>query len=799
MTGSGQRRVVRVLAVDADLPIRWLYGKALSDLPLDPATVDDAADDPCAPEVGPGAAHLQLKACSDGAEAVDCVRQAVQERAPFAVVFLALRQPQGPDGLDTAQRIRALDPHTNLVIVTGQADLDPEHLAAQVTPRDKLLYMEKPFNRRQVRHFALALATKWEAERRLRGEHARLESLVTQRTQALARANELLVEDIAVRTRAEAALLASEERYALVTRAANDGLWDWDLDRGRVFYSERWRALLGLRPSDALDTPELWLQRVHPEDVDALRQRIERYVGDGEGRFEHEHRLRHAKGHYLWVLCRGLGVRDAQGRVLRFAGSISDVSARRRAEDRLVHDALHDVLTDLPNRLLFIERLRGTIAKARRRPDHEYAVVFMDLDRFKTVNDSLGHPIGDQLLQAVAQRLASLLRDADVLSRQGDNELARFGGDEFTILLEDVGGPENMIRVARRLLDGLQRPFTLCGRDVFTNASMGIVLGAPHYEDPGQLLRDADIAMYRAKALGGATAVIFDVAMHAQAVARMELETELQRAVPRDEMRAWYQPIVDLPSGQLAGFEALLRWQHPSRGLLGAGTFIPLCEETGLIVELGDWVLRQACTDIKELQRSHGRPLYVSVNVSGRQLAQTRFADDVLGVLAGAALAPSSLKLEVTERAVMDDILSVRDTLEHINAAGVALHMDDFGTGYSALSYLHRYPFHTLKIDRSFLADSEHNPRGREVIRAIVELSHNLGLTVTAEGVETKGQAHWLGVLGCDHAQGYLFARPMPLAQALELPRRGEEEPLGPLARPHGRSRAAGLSALPGG
>ncbi|MBI2072681.1 MAG: diguanylate cyclase, partial [Gemmatimonadetes bacterium] len=382
-------------------------------------------------------------------------------------------------------------------------------------------------------------------------------------------------DDITQRKAAEAALRESEERYALAASGATDGIWDWDLRSGVAYFSSRWKGILGYGEDELGRVPDEWLKRIHADDLPRVKVELATH---GEARTPHlesEHRLLHKDGTYRWVLVRGLAVRDQRGEAYRMAGSLTDISDRKKAEEQLIHDALHDPLSNLPNRAFFMTLLDRAIKRTRRRSEYLFAVLFVDLDRFKLVNDSLGHGVGDQLLAAISLRLKSCVRPGDVV--------ARLGGDEFTILLEDIRGVNDATRVAERIQAELKEPFIFDGREVFTSASIGIALSTAGHERPEYFLRDADTAMYRAKTRGKARYEMFDEAMHARAVAQLQLETDLRRALERAEFRVRYQPIVVLSSGQITGFEALVRWQHSERGLIAPGEFIPIAEETGLI------------------------------------------------------------------------------------------------------------------------------------------------------------------------------------------------------------------------
>jgi diguanylate cyclase (GGDEF)-like protein len=435
------------------------------------------------------------------------------------------------------------------------------------------------------------------------------------------------------------------------------------------------------------------------------------------------------------------------GEVTGTIGVAFDVTERRLAEAQARYTALHDDLTHLPNRALFLDRLDHALHRARRRRD-PFALLLLDLDRFKTVNDSLGHPVGDRLLAAAARRLLECVRPGDTVSR--------LGGDEFTILLEEIAGPADPVRVAERVQSDLAAPFDLDGHEVVTAASIGIALGGPDYERAEEVLRDADIAMYRAKALGRGRYQVFDASMHAHAVAVLRTEMDLRRALERGEFRLYYQPIVSIAGGGIAGFEGLLRWDHPRRGLILPAEFLPLAEETGLMLPLGRWALDEGC---RQMAAWSSRGVHVSLNISGRQLLQSDLVSQV-GRTAHATGAPlERLDLEVTEDVLMKDGEAAGRVLADLKALALRVSIDDFGTGQSSLSLLHRLPIDTLKIDRSFVSDMPRRREAREIVRTVVGLGHNLGMGVVAEGVETAEQLKDLREMGCDYAQGFLFSQ----------------------------------------
>jgi diguanylate cyclase (GGDEF)-like protein len=454
------------------------------------------------------------------------------------------------------------------------------------------------------------------------------------------------------------------------------------------------------------------------------------------------------------MLSRGVAVHDASGRASRMAGSQTDITEGK----------VSDPLTGLPNRLLFIDRVGRLVKHTKRRKDQLFAVLFMDLDGFKMINDSMGHLIGDQLLLGVAQRLEKCLRSTDTVARLGEAfTVARLGGDEFTVLLDDIKDPSDAKRAAERMMKALAAPFILGGKEIFTSVSIGIALSNSSYEQPDDILRDADTAMYRAKSLGKARYEVFDADMRASVMARLQLETDLRRALERGEFRNFYQPIVALVSGEIAGFEALLRWQHPTRGLLGPSEFIPVAEETGLIRELGWWNLREACRQVSEWRAASGvhRDLTVSVNLSAKQFLQPNLVEDIRRLLSDLSLPAEALRLEITESTVMGDPAGAVAMLQQIKSLGIRLAIDDFGTGYSSLSYLHRFPLDTLKIDRSFISGMANDGEGMEIARTILPMANNLRLDVVAEGVETIQQVLLLKKLQCKYGQGYYFSRPL--------------------------------------
>lgn len=565
----------------------------------------------------------------------------------------------------------------------------------------------------------------------------------------------VVARDITQRKRAEDALRESEERYALAAQGANDGLWDWHLGTDSVHYSDRWKAMIGCLPREIGPRPEEWFGRVHPDDLPSFRNAFSAHQNGRSAHLENEHRLRHKDGSYRWMLCRGAAVWGGDGLPVRMAGSLTDITETKLAQERLIHDAMHDPLTQLPNRALFLDRLGSAMERSRRHKGRRFAVLFLDLDRFKVVNDSLGHMAGDEMLVEVSRRLSACIRAQDTI--------ARLGGDEFAILLEEVGRLGNATQVAARAQSALAAPILLRDHEVFTTASIGIAFYQPSYAQPEEILRDADIAMYRAKSLGRARHHIFDAESHPQAVALLQLETDLRRALERNEFRVFYQPVVSLIHKRVIGYEALVRWQHPSRGLLSPIEFLGIAEETGLIVPLGWWVLNEACREAARwnARRASGHGLYVSVNLSSKQFSQPDLLEHVQQALAECGLDPSRLILEMTESVIIENAEVAEALLGQLKHIGVGIALDDFGTGYSSLNYLLRYPIGVIKIDRSFVSGLEQGHRNTTLVRWIVALCRKLEIGVVAEGVETESQHFALKSMGCHYGQGFLYSVPI--------------------------------------
>jgi diguanylate cyclase (GGDEF)-like protein/PAS domain S-box-containing protein len=569
--------------------------------------------------------------------------------------------------------------------------------------------------------------------------------------------------DITERVRAETRLREAEERYrTLVERIPAIVYVDEAGEPSRTTYvSPQNETMLGYAPEEYLKDPDFWIEIMHPEDRESVLAENKRTDRTGEP-FRVEYRQFTRSGRVVWIRDEAHLVRDEKGEPLYWLGVQTDVTERRALEGELRRRASHDLLTGLPNRQVFMDRLSQVLEHTRRRRGRKVAVLFMDLDKFKVINDSLGHEVGDRLLVVVAQRLRRCLRPEDTL--------ARFGGDEFVVLLEEVESPDEAARVAERIIRELGRPFVLDGRELFASPSIGIALGDARQTAPDALLRDADTAMYRVKEKGSGYRM-FDPAMYEQAVRRLDLENDLRRAIEARELVLHYQPMTSLRTGGIVGVEALARWNHPKQGLLTASEFISISEETGMIVPLGRWVLNEACRQVKEWQRRYPKdpPLSVSVNLSARQLHDPGIVAEVADALEGVGLDPRSLILEITESGLVEDRADTGDRLRQLKALGVGLTIDDFGTGYSSLSYLKHLTIDRLKLDRTFVGGLDTDHVGYSIVMATVTLGHAIGIEVVAEGVETTEEFDTVRTLNCDVGQGYYWWGPRPTEEVAVL------------------------------
>ena len=544
---------------------------------------------------------------------------------------------------------------------------------------------------------------------------------------------------------AQVALKKSEERYALVARGTNDGLWDWDLTTNEVYYSPRWHSMVGVEECDS--SPNAWLERIHSEDRPRVESELRKHIAGQSEHLEAELRIRHADGSYRWMLCRGQAVWNEKNVATRIAGSLTDITGGKVA----------DALTGLPNRVLFRERLDRCAAKKQRRSENDFALMYLDLDNFKHINDSMGHDAGDRLLVAIARRLESSLRDADSF-------VSRLGGDEFAIILEGINKVEDAEQVAKRIVSSVNSPISLgSGREIFASVSVGISTSIDGIDDAAGLLQAADAAMYHAKQQGKSCYRVYDPEMRKSENQRIDIATELEIAVENESFYVHYQPIVDLQSMQMTGVEALVRWTHPRFGNIEPATFVPIAEENGAIVEIGRQVLRIACRQMVQWHKTNQahEHLRLNVNLSSRQLCDPDLFDDISGVLKETGMAADLLRLEVTEKSIMRNSDKCATVLARLRRNGVRIAIDDFGTGFSSLAYLHDLSPDLVKIDRSFVDQLTTSLDKQTIVGAIIALATGLNLNVIAEGVETEEQRKLLTEMGCTRAQGFLFSRPM--------------------------------------
>lgn len=557
-------------------------------------------------------------------------------------------------------------------------------------------------------------------------------------------------------------LKIEQSRYSLAAEAANDALWDWDLVTGTVYYSPRWHEMLLIPKSQQLNSIEDLYSRMHPDDLPLLKDMIQKHIDGVYPRIEIEFRLKNIMGQYIWVLFRGLARFDEDGNAIRIAGSQTDITIKKQHEAALYKAAYHDELTGIPNRSLFIDRLTQVIKREQHLGEKLSAVLFIDLDRFKYINDTMGHEFGDAVLKNVAQILLNNVRPIDTV--------ARLGGDEFTVLLDSVENIEEAMQIAKRLLLNLNQSYEINGKDVFIASSIGLTVVGSSSISAQNILRNADLAMYEAKSTGKSRLAIFDSQHHQRLLSRMETESELRKAVSKGDLDVHYQPIIDLKTGEIVSFEALMRWFHPQKGYISPAIFIPIAEEVGLIGDMGEEILKKVCRQLEYwLEEVKNRPCpHVAVNISGRQLLDEKYYNQLVGVIKSFKY-NSYLFLEITEGAVITDPTLAIERLTKIKELGVGLCIDDFGTGYSSLSYLYNYPCDILKIDQSFIKLLSCDKKSERLTTSIIGLAQDLGIKTVAEGVETEEQASKLRKLNCDFGQGFYFSKALSKEYATQL------------------------------
>lgn len=558
-------------------------------------------------------------------------------------------------------------------------------------------------------------------------------------------------------------IVSDVERRALALTGAGDMIWDWDVSADKVFTSPETEHLLGMKRG-ALEGPAaVWVDVLHPLDRDRFRAALDNAVEQRRGRLTQDFRLRAVDGHFVWLSLKARPVVGSDGEVVRLVGTLTDVTDFKNAEERLLFDAVHDNLTGLPNRELFLDRMEAAFAFARSDEKLRPSILVIDLDRFKQVNDSVGIAVGDSILLTLARRLSRLLKPHDTL--------ARLAGDQFALILMSEREPARIVAFAESMRRTLRAPIAFNEREIFLTASIGMALAENQSPRPEEVLKDAELAMYHAKRIGGDRIEIFKPTMRSRKTDRLTIESELRRAIEREEIKVLYQPIVRLEDRAIAGFEALARWDHPKLGRLSPADFISIAEEIGLIVDLGLFVLDRAAKQLSQWQAGmprHSEPIFCSVNVSSRQLLRHDLIQDLRGVLGRTALARGTLKLEITESLVMENPEHAAQMLTRIKELGAGLSLDDFGTGHSSLAYLQRFPFDTIKIDQSFVRTTSRGTRP-VILRSIISLAHDLGMEAVAEGAETDSDAVELYQLGCEYAQGFAFGEPMSADEARAL------------------------------
>lgn len=553
--------------------------------------------------------------------------------------------------------------------------------------------------------------------------------------------------------RADDALRNSNERFALAMEGATEGIWDWDLDSDEVYFSSRWKALIGCDETNLPNRISEWFDRIHEKDINRVRTEINKHLDGISLRIDTTYRIRHANSTYRWVRTVGMARRDSDGTPLRLAGSLSDVTEQ----------ILMDPQTDIPNRTHFRDCIDRAIAHKDRNRTFEFGVIVFEMDAYHDLKSSVGHSVTEQLLVEFAQRLKAHTRPGDSVALIGENS--------FAMLVDDIGMVADTVRIAERAREIVEAPFDIFGQEIASTLSAGIATSYTTYESGEDILRDATLGLRTAQELGGNRCQIVDPDLHAQALARLHLESDLRRATAAEAFDLHYQPIIDLGPGKIVGFEALLRWDRPEHGHISPVTFIPIAERTALINPIGKWVLTQACHQFVEWQNTLPGDFdcVLSVNVSPRQMEQDDLASQFADALANTGLDPTWLKIEITESAVLEDIDNIVRTLEKLHGLGIRIAIDDFGTGYSSLSTLLRVPIDTIKIDRSFTSTIETDPTAHRIVKAIINMADSLGKDVVAEGIETKAQASIVREMGAQYGQGFLFSEAVPADQAFDL------------------------------
>lgn len=703
--------------------------------------IDDSPDDLQILSVGLSAHGYDVRCARSGAIAFQSMNFDLPD-----LILLDILMPD-MDGHEICHRLKenSITRDIPVVFISG---LDTASDKVRAFGNGAADYITKPFQIDEVLARVKNQLELQSVQARLDHLNNELEQRVNRRTQQLLSVNQRLK--------------ASEERLEGILNTLDDIIWSASLEPFQILYLNPAAFNIYQRPvEDFLLNSNLWFEAIHPDDRTEVLASVRTITNCGN--LDIEYRIRRPDGETRWIRNRSQLVIAEDAISIRIEGIVSDITERRRAEQQLIHDALHDALTQLPNRTLFVERVERALQRQKRDADYQFAVLFIDLNRFKVVNDSLGHIAGDRLLVEVAHRLLYCIRAEDTV--------ARLGGDEFTLLLDEIKSTADTITYVKRIQAELEQPITLQGNTVFTDASIGIVIADENYSSASDLLRDADIAMYRAKATSKSGYELFNQAMYAQTMRRLQLENMLRVGIQQKEFQLHYQPIVALDVERLLGFEALVRWHHPQEGMIRPDEFINIAEETGLIVQLGDWILQEACHQILRWQQKYERHrhLKINVNVASQQIREAKLMATLDQILQDSKLPGQYLRLEITEGTLMQQTEETVAILQQIRQRGVQISIDDFGTGYSSLSYLSRFPIDNLKIDRSFVRQMHLDLDSFEIVRAIIALAHTLGMDVTAEGIELTEQLDQLRSLECELGQGYFFSRPLDASAAEAL------------------------------
>jgi len=664
------------------------------------------------------------------------------------LILLDIVMP-GMDGYKVCAKLKEDNITRDIPVIFLSASKDPQERikALEIGGVD---FIEKPFQINEVLLRIKNQLTLQAAKKEIVKLNVELEQRIQERTAQLKQVNQELTYEIQERVALTKLFQASEEKLESILDSLEEVVWSVDIATNNLlFLNPAAESVYGLSVGDLLTNPDLRLQSIHPQDRDRIQLSLASSLNHSNNL---EYRIVQPNGEIRWVWERSRLILNNIGEPYRRDGIISDITERKKVEQKLNYEAKHDSLTGLPNRAAFIERIESALNKSHQNHNYKFAVLFVDLDRFKVINDSLGHLIGDELLITIAKILANCSRPCDFV--------ARLGGDEFTILLDKIKTIDEASAIAGRIQAHLQESFCFQGHTVFTSASIGIVMGNSRYQDISEILRDSDIAMYRAKARGKARHEIFDQEMYAETKELLEIENDLRQAINQNEFVIYYQPIVSFEDNKLYGFEALIRWQHETKGLIYPDKFIHIAEETGLIINIGEWVLKEACNQLSSWQIKYpgAERLKVSVNVASQQIKDPGFLTKLDAALAATELSGSALNLEITESALMESKSSTINLFNQIRNRGVQLNIDDFGTGYSSLQYLHRFPINTLKIDRSFIKGMLTEQENFEIVKMIISLARTLKIDVIAEGVENLRQLKVLKTFNCQLGQGHLFS-----------------------------------------